>query len=152
MKKLFFSFLLLMVMLPLGSSAITLDEAIQYFTIETNRYGKSFEASMSRHDVSVEFSSGYDPMKREFIMSMIFDKKFFDNLNGKAMKKAKQTTLQEWSHNYKTQPQFKEMVDKAKEINGIFRVVYSCSKGGDKLKSKDYKITPDEIINYKPKK
>lgn len=150
MKKLFVALLLLLSFSP-AINSMTLDEAIQYFTVETNRYGSNLEATMKRHDVKVDFSSGYDPLKKEFIMSLVYDKDFFKYLGGKEMKKAKNTTLEEWSVNYKTKPQFKEMVDKVKEINGVFKVVYSCDKGG-KLQSKSYKITPDEIIKFQIKK
>lgn len=149
-KLLLFAFLFLS--LSPASFAMSLEELDQYFTIETNRFGRSLERSMAKHDVRVTYFAECDHQKKEFIMSMVFDKDFFKNIGGKEIKKAKTTTLEEWSQSYKTNPQFKDMVDTVKGMGGYFKIIYSYNKGGNKLKSKTVKITPDEIIKFKMKK
>ena len=90
-------------------------------------------------------SARYDASTNQMIIGLNFDPAIWDIFDKNAMDVAKQTNLEEYQNSYKTDADFRTLIDEMKANGASFKIEYTCMKNG-KLQVKSYTITTKEII------
>lgn len=119
-------------------------KAVEYAN-ELNNLGPVMEQQFSAAGINVKFTSFYDSTRNELVLDLRFDKSIWNMFNAQGMKVAKQTNVEEYRNNYKTDAEFAQIIREMKANGAKFRITYSCNDGG-KIKSHDFTITPAEIM------
>ena len=150
MKKFVLSFLMIFsAMIVANAQNSEWNEAVNEFLSEFGDQAKEMTESFRQMGINATMTADYDAPSKELVMEVMFDPQMWNMFNADAMKAGKAENLRSYQESYRTDPEFREFIDLMQKANAKFRVKYSCRQGGT-VKSKDFTITPAEIMRESP--
>lgn len=122
------------------------NNAVKQFVEETRNKSQELTENFRQMGIDATMSAEYNALARELVMEVMFQPQIWNMFNNQAVQAGKAENVRSYQVSYKTNPDFRHFIDLMKQANAKFRVKYSCKEGGT-VKSKDFTITPSEIIN-----
>lgn len=101
--------------------------------------------TFSQMGINATGSAHYNASTNQIVMDLNFEPVIWDFFDKNAMDVARSTTLEEYQNSYKTDADFKEVIDEMKANGASFKIEYTCLKNGE-IQVKSFTITPKEII------
>lgn len=122
------------------------NEVVNEFTQQFNQQASLVENQLAASGIDCKVSSWYQPSDKLFVLEIRWlDRSLWESLGENAMKASKDAMVGSYCSSYKTDPDFRHLIDLMKQNNARFKVVYSCDVYGT-IKDKTYYITPQEIM------
>lgn len=146
MKKFVLTFLMIIsAVIVANAQNSDWDQAAEQFVNGFGEESQQITDIFRQMGINATMTADYDARSKEIVMEVMFEPQIWNILNTEAMKAGKAENLRSYQESYKTDPDFRNFIDKMHRANATFRVKYSCLQGGT-VKSKDFTITPKEIM------
>lgn len=146
MKKLFTLFVFCFCLLSVNAQNSSWNDEVQMFLEGFNEEANEMESEFTSMGLDAKVTSTYIEAKKQINIDIRFQETIWSLFNDSLMKEAKAGMIQGYQESYRTDPDFAKFVDEMKANHSSFLVSYSTLKDG-KVLTKDFTITPEEIIN-----
>lgn len=150
MKKLFLMVALAVVSMfsakAFEFSNLPWNSVAEIFVSVLNEDKEDYEEMFAQVGIDANFKASYEESRKSLVLNFAFDSAIYDVLASAGMaNELKNTMLEIYREGYKTDSDFREMIDLMKKNNATFTVRF-CSKANSSKKV-DLIIKPSEIIN-----
>ena len=146
MKKFVLSFLMILsAMIVANAQNSEWNQAVNNFVKQYAAQANQMTEAFRQRGLKASMTFEYNALAKELVSEVMFEPQVWNTFNDNAMNVGKTETLRSYKQSYKTDPDFKHFIDLMQKANAKFRVKYSCRQGGT-VKSKDFTITPAEIM------
>lgn len=146
MKKFVALFVFFLSLLSVNAKEISWNEELNMFLEGFKEESKDIEQEFTSLGIDAKVSCGYIEAKKQIYIDVRFKEAIWNLFNEPLMKEAKEDMLKEYKESYRTDKDFATFINDMKSYNYTFLISYSTLKNG-KVESKDFTITPQEIIN-----
>lgn len=116
------------------------------FVSVLNEDKEDYEEMFAEVGIDAKFKASYEEARKSLVLSFAFDQAIYDVLSSAGMaNELKNTMLEIYRSSYKTDSDFKEMINLMKKNNATFTVRFTTKT--NPYKNVDLIIRPSEIIN-----
>ena len=144
MKKIALALIMCLSVLCVSAQTTWRTSANNYI-MSLNGKAKNLEKTFAGAGINIKMSSGFDPGNECVLIDFRFDENVWKTFNKQALNTAKETILSQYRSTYRTDKTFTDFIKSMKENKARFKITYSCVSG-NKIKNKEFYITPDEIM------
>lgn len=150
MKKLFLMFALAVVSLftakAFDFTNLPWNSVADIFVSVLNEDKEDYEEMFTEVGIDANFNASYDEARKSLVLNFAFDPSIYELLTSADMANVlKDTMLDIYREGYKTDTDFRDMIDLMKKNNATFTVRFMSKSNSSK--KVDLIIKPNEIIN-----